>query len=105
MNIKERSKINASDLSALCEHSVAMDHIISWTDTKILELETDYRKRLFFESWHINAKPLVMNRNDGSSFPAVYLDLLKLLSPQLKVIFLTLCFRLTTVLVIIKTVV
>ena len=38
-------------------------------------METDYRKRLSFESWHINAKPDVMNRNDGSSFPTVYLDL------------------------------
>ena len=66
------------DLSALCEHSITMDHIISWTEAKILELETDYRKRLSFESWHINAKPHVMNRNDGSSFSAVYLDLLKL---------------------------
>ena len=65
-------------LSALCEHSITKDHIIFWTEAKILELETDYRKRLSLESWHINAKPHVMNRNDGSSFPAVYLDLLKL---------------------------
>ena len=66
------------DLSALCEHSITMDHIISWAEAKILELETDYRKRLSSESWYINAKPHVMNRKDGSSFPAVYLDLLKL---------------------------
>ena len=66
------------DLSAPYEHSITKDHIISFTEAKILELETDYQKILSFESWHINAKPHVMNRNNGSLFPAVYLDLLKL---------------------------
>ena len=60
------------DLSALCKHSITLDHIISRTETKILEMENDYRKRLSFESWHINAKPHVMNRNDVNSFPAIY---------------------------------
>ena len=55
-----------------------MDHIISWTEAKILELETEYRKRLSLKSWRIFAKPHVMNRNDSSSLPAVYSDLLKL---------------------------
>ena len=49
------------DLSALCEHFITKDQIISWTEAKILELETNYRKRLSFESWHINARPHVMN--------------------------------------------
>ena len=71
-------KNQRTDLSALSEHSIIMNHIISWTKAAIPELETDYRKRLSFESWHINAKSHAMNRNDGSSFPAVYLDLLKL---------------------------
>ena len=75
---KKAIKNQRPDLSALCEHSITKDHIISWTEAKILELETGYRKRLSFESWHINAKPYVMNRNDGRSFPAVCLDLLKL---------------------------
>ena len=65
---KRAIKNQRRDLSALCEHFITMDHIISWTEAKILEQETDYRKRLSFESWHINAKPHVMNRNDGSSF-------------------------------------
>ena len=75
---KRAIKNQRPDLSALCEHSITKDHIISWTEAKILELETDYRKRLFFKSLHINAKMHVMNQNDGSSFFAVYLDLLKL---------------------------
>ena len=75
---KRAIKNQRPDLSALCEHYITMDHIISWTEAKILELETDYRKRLSFESWYINAKLHVMSRNDGNSFPAVYSDLLKL---------------------------
>ena len=75
---KRAIKNQHPDLSALCEHSITMDHIIPRTEAKILKLETDYRKRLSFEICHINAKPHVMNQNDGSSFPAVYLDLLKL---------------------------
>ena len=66
------------DLSTLYKYSITKDHIISWTEAKILKLETDYRKRLSFESWFINVKPHVRNRNDGSPFPAVNLDLLKL---------------------------
>ena len=75
---KRAIKNQRPDLSALGKHFIIMDHIISWTEAKILELETDYRKRLSFKSWHINAKPHVINRNNGSSFPAVYLGLLKL---------------------------
>ena len=48
------------------------DHLISWSEVKILEVEFDYLQRLFTESWHINEKPQVPNRNDGLSFPAVY---------------------------------
>ena len=68
---KRAIKNQCPDLSALCEHSITMDHILSWTEAKIQKLETGYRKQLSFESWHINAKPHVMNQNDGSLFPAV----------------------------------
>ena len=40
---KRAIKNQRPDLSAFCEHSIAMDHIIFWTEAKILELETDYR--------------------------------------------------------------
>ena len=53
---KKAIKNQRPDLSALREHSITMDHITSWTEAKILELETDYRKRLSFESWHIPRK-------------------------------------------------
>ena len=38
--------------SALCQHSVENDHIINWTEVKILKAEQDYSKRLFTESWY-----------------------------------------------------
>ena len=38
---KRAIKNQRSDLLALCEHSITMDHIISWTEAKILELEID----------------------------------------------------------------
>ena len=39
---KKALKNQRPDLSAVCKHSITMDHIISWTEAKILELETDY---------------------------------------------------------------
>ena len=53
---KRAIKNQRPDLSVLCEHSITVDYIISWTEAKILKLETDYRKRLSFESWHIPRK-------------------------------------------------
>ena len=75
---KRAIKYQRPEKSALCEHSISMDHVISWSEAKILKTENDYWKRLFLESWHINSKPHVMNRNDGNAFPSVYLELLKL---------------------------
>ena len=39
---KRAIKNQRPDFSALCEHSITKDHIISWREAKILELETDY---------------------------------------------------------------
>ena len=53
-----------------------MDHKIDWemlkVETFMLKVETEYNKRLFVESWFINSKSSVTNRNDGNSFPLVY---------------------------------
>ena len=47
------------------------DHLIDWSEVKIVKVEHDYSKRLITESWYINEKPQVLNRNDGLSFSAV----------------------------------
>ena len=62
--------------SALCEHSMTLDHKISWTSATILKTEKDLSKRLFLEIWLNNQKSHVMNRNDGKTFPSVYQKLL-----------------------------
>ena len=52
------------------------DHLIDWSEVKILKVEHEYSKRLFTKSWYINEKPQVLNRNNELSFPAVYRKLL-----------------------------
>ena len=69
-------KFQRPEKSALCQHSMENDHLVDWSKVKILKVEHDYSKRLFTESWYINEKPQVLNRNDGLSFPAVYRKLL-----------------------------
>ena len=49
--------------SALCEHSITLDHLIGWSEATILSKEKDYTKRLFAESWLINKSSNVINRN------------------------------------------
>ena len=70
-------KYQRPDESALCEHSISLKHTINWSKVEVLKTETDYLKRLFAESWFINEKPEVMNRNDGHTFPSVYKKLFK----------------------------
>ena len=70
-------KFQRPEKSAFCEHSISLNHTINWSDVEILKTETDYSKRLFAESWFINEKPEVMNRNDGHAFPLVNKKLLK----------------------------
>ena len=69
-------KFQRPEKSALCQHSMENDHLIDWSEVKILKGEREYLKCLFTESWCINEKPQVPNRNDGLSFPAVYRKLL-----------------------------
>ena len=70
-------KFQRPEKSELCQHSIENDYLIDWSaEVKILKVELDYSKRLFTESWYINKKPHVLNRNVGLSFPAVYRKLL-----------------------------
>ena len=69
-------KFQRPEKSALCQHSMENDHLIDWSEVKILKGDHEYSKCLFTESWCINEKPQVPNRNDGLSFPAVCRKLL-----------------------------
>ena len=50
---KRAIKYQQSEKSALCEYSIALEHIIDWNVATILSAEKDYTKRLFAESWLI----------------------------------------------------
>ena len=69
-------KFQRPEKSALCQHSMENDHLIDWSEVKILKVEHNYSKRLFTESLYINEKHEVLNRNVGLSFPAVFRKLL-----------------------------
>ena len=47
--------------TALCKHATFQKHELDWQNSKILDFETDYRKRRFIESFFIKQKPNVMN--------------------------------------------
>ena len=73
---KRAVKYQRPEKSALCEHSITLDHIIDWNEATILSTEKDYTVRLFAESWLINKSSNVINRNDGNTLPSVYIKLL-----------------------------
>ena len=50
-------KFQRPEKSTLCQHSMENDHLINWSEVKILKVEHDYSKRLFTESWYIREKP------------------------------------------------
>ena len=75
--IKEHQPaIKFQQKSALCQHSMENDHLIDRSEVKIFKVEHDYSKRFFTESWYINEKPQILNKNDELSLPAVYRKLL-----------------------------
>ena len=47
------------------------DHLINWSEVKILKVEHDYSKHFFIESWYMIEKPQVLNQNDRLAVPAV----------------------------------
>ena len=73
---RERVKQQKPENSALCEHVIFFDHVIDWANSRILEIESNFFKRLTAESWFILSRPNVINRSDDESFPIVYRFLL-----------------------------
>ena len=73
---KRAIKYQRPEKSALCEHSITLDHIIDWNEATILSTEKHSTKRLFAESWLITKSSNVINKNDGNTLPSVYKKLL-----------------------------
>ena len=74
---KKAIEYQRPEKSALCEHSITLDHIIDRNEATILSTEKDYTKRLFAESWLINKSSNNINRNDGNTLPSVRKKLLQ----------------------------
>ncbi|KAM7304973.1 uncharacterized protein ISCGN_014873 [Ixodes scapularis] len=79
-NFKERLRQHKTDVrkfdherSAVAEHSDSNDHRIDFDDTRILDIETNSRQRLFVESWHIQTTPQNINRSLGA-LPSAYVS-------------------------------
>ena len=47
------------------------DHLIDWSEVKILKVEHDYLQHFLTESWYIKKKPQVLDQNDRLAFPTV----------------------------------
>ena len=72
-NFPERLRQHRNDVrkfdrqrSALAEHSEVNDHRITFDNSRVVDCEVNYHKRLFVESWHIQATPGNVNRSAGA---------------------------------------
>ena len=55
------TKNSDNNATALSKHAVELGHSIDWKNYKILQIETEYHKRKFIESFYINSLSNVLN--------------------------------------------
>ena len=65
------------DKSALTQHTFDLNHRIDWANSKVLEFESNYYRRRFIESFHINSDKDTMNEKRSDLFPDIYRFMLK----------------------------
>ena len=63
------------DSTALSKHAIQSEHEIDWENFEILDLENDYVKRKFIESYFINSQNNCLNDRNSVAFPHVYQNL------------------------------
>jgi len=57
-----------SSSSAIADHAVQQNHVISWNNAKVLQKECDSRARHIRESIWIRKSPKNMNRLEGAHY-------------------------------------
>ena len=57
-----------NNATALSKHAVELRHSIDWKNYEILQIETDYHKRKFIESFYINSLSNVLNDKKSVCF-------------------------------------
>ena len=57
-----------NNATALSKHAVELGHSIDWKNYEILQIETDYHKRKFIESFYINSLSNVLNEKKKNPF-------------------------------------
>ena len=68
-------KNSDNNATALSKHAVKLGHSIDWKNYEILQIETDYHKRKFIESFYINSLSNVLNDKKSVCFPSIYQNL------------------------------
>jgi hypothetical protein len=63
-----------STKSALSYHAITLEHSIDWDNSKTIEVEQDWGRRRFLESYHIEHSNS-MNSKEHHLFPRAYLNL------------------------------
>ena len=60
-----------NNATALSKHAVELGHSIDWKNYEILQIETDYHKRKFIESFYINSLSNALNDKKSVCFPSI----------------------------------
>ena len=68
-------KNSDNNATAFSKHAVELGHSIDWKNYEILQIETDYHKRKFIESFDINSLSNVLNDKKSVCFPFIYQNL------------------------------
>ena len=65
-----------NNAAALSKHAVELGHLIDWKNYyEILQIETDYHKRKFIESFYMISLSNVLNDKKSVGFLSIYQNL------------------------------